>query len=211
MHTLGATDVAGSWWTYVGLFILVAASWAGVPAVGGAALGAAGAAASQGRLNLALVVGVAAVAGEVGGLIGYAIGNRWVALSWSGPASINPVASTSSRMVRGRMPAGADWPCSSRRPSSRARRRCNVRSSSCGTSWRLWALRWLWPRAPTASAASSRATSQYATSPRLLSDSLSPRSSRSSRSATVAAAWRAGGLRVRADPLSAAGQESVRQ
>lgn len=77
MHTLIATDIAGSWWTYVGLFVLVAASWAGVPAVGGAALGAAGAAASQGRLNLAVVVGVAAIAGEVGGLVGYAIGNRW--------------------------------------------------------------------------------------------------------------------------------------
>jgi membrane protein DedA with SNARE-associated domain len=77
LHTLTATDVAGSWWTYVGLFVLVAASWAGVPAVGGAALGAADAAASQGRLNLGLVVVVAAVAGEVGGLIGYAIGNRW--------------------------------------------------------------------------------------------------------------------------------------
>jgi membrane protein DedA with SNARE-associated domain len=34
-------------------------------------------AASQGKLNLALVIGVATAAGEVGGLIGYAIGNRW--------------------------------------------------------------------------------------------------------------------------------------
>jgi hypothetical protein len=40
-------------------------------------LGAAGVAASQGRLNLALVVGVSTLAGEVGGLTGYAIGNRW--------------------------------------------------------------------------------------------------------------------------------------
>lgn len=59
------------------LFLAVAASWAGVPIVGTAALGAAGIAASQGKLNLALVVAVATVAGEVGGLIGYAVGNRW--------------------------------------------------------------------------------------------------------------------------------------
>jgi membrane protein DedA with SNARE-associated domain len=55
----------------------VAASWAGVPFIGATALGAAAVAASQGRLNLAVVVGVATVAGEVGGLIGYAVGDRW--------------------------------------------------------------------------------------------------------------------------------------
>jgi membrane protein DedA with SNARE-associated domain len=48
-----------------------------VPFIGATALGAAGVAASQDRLNLALVVVVATVAGEVGGLIGYGIGNRW--------------------------------------------------------------------------------------------------------------------------------------
>jgi membrane protein DedA with SNARE-associated domain len=59
------------------LFLAVAASWAGVPFIGATALGAAGIAASQGRLNLPTVVLVATAAGEVGGLIGYAIGNRW--------------------------------------------------------------------------------------------------------------------------------------
>jgi membrane protein DedA with SNARE-associated domain len=66
-----------TWWQYLLLFLAVAASWAGVPFIGATALGAAALAASQGRLNLALVVGVATVAGEVGGLIGYAVGDRW--------------------------------------------------------------------------------------------------------------------------------------
>jgi membrane protein DedA with SNARE-associated domain len=66
-----------TWWQYLLLFLAVAASWAGVPFIGATALGAAAIAASQGRLNLAVVVGVATVAGEVGGLIGYAVGDRW--------------------------------------------------------------------------------------------------------------------------------------
>jgi membrane protein DedA with SNARE-associated domain len=75
--TLAAADVAGSWWQYLLLFVAVAASWAGVPFIGATALGAAGAAASQGNLNLTAVVLTATAAGEVGGLIGYSIGNRW--------------------------------------------------------------------------------------------------------------------------------------
>jgi membrane protein DedA with SNARE-associated domain len=66
-----------TWWQYLLLFLAVAASWAGVPFIGATALGAAAVAASQGRLNLAVVVGVATLAGEVGGLIGYAVGDRW--------------------------------------------------------------------------------------------------------------------------------------
>jgi len=77
VHILASVDIAGSWWQYAALFVAVAASWAGVPFIGATALGAAGVAASQGKLNLALVVGVSTVAGEVGGIIGYAIGNRW--------------------------------------------------------------------------------------------------------------------------------------
>ena len=77
MHAITAVDVAGPWWQYLALFVAVAASWAGVPFIGATALGAAGVAASQGRLDLALVVLVSTVAGEVGGLIGYSIGNRW--------------------------------------------------------------------------------------------------------------------------------------
>jgi membrane protein DedA with SNARE-associated domain len=75
---IGTAGVAvDTWWQYLLLFLAVAASWAGVPVIGATALGAAAVAASQGGLNLALVIGVATVAGEVGGLIGYAVGDRW--------------------------------------------------------------------------------------------------------------------------------------
>jgi membrane protein DedA with SNARE-associated domain len=71
------TAPGGSAWQYIVVFLAVAASWAGVPAVGATALAAAGVAASQGDLNLAVVITISTAAGEVGGLIGYAIGNRW--------------------------------------------------------------------------------------------------------------------------------------
>ena len=69
--------LGSTWWQYLLLFLAVAASWAGVPVIGTAALGAAAVAASQGRLDLAAVIVVAAIAGEAGGLGGYAIGRRW--------------------------------------------------------------------------------------------------------------------------------------
>src|SRR6516162_3384844 len=65
------------WWQYVLLFLAVAASWAGVPVIGTAALGAAAVAASQHKLDPAAVIVVAVLAGEAGGLGGYAIGRRW--------------------------------------------------------------------------------------------------------------------------------------
>ncbi len=77
MTLLASLELLSTWWEYVLLFAAVAASWAGVPIVGATALGAAGVAASQGNLNLWLVVGVATVAGETGGLVGYAVGQRW--------------------------------------------------------------------------------------------------------------------------------------
>jgi membrane protein DedA with SNARE-associated domain len=70
-------DLGSTWWQYLLLFLAVAASWAGVPLIGTAALGAAALAASQGRLDLGAVIVVAAIAGEAGGLGGYAIGRRW--------------------------------------------------------------------------------------------------------------------------------------
>ena len=72
-----AAGLASTWWQYLLLFLAVAASWAGVPAIGTAALGAAAVAASQDKLNLAAVIVVAVLAGEAGGLGGYAIGRRW--------------------------------------------------------------------------------------------------------------------------------------
>ena len=62
---------------YVLLFLGVTASWAGMPAIGTAALTAAAVAASQGRLDLAAVIAISTIAGEVGGLIGYWIGDHW--------------------------------------------------------------------------------------------------------------------------------------
>ena len=69
--------LGSTWWQYLLLFLAVAASWAGVPVIGTAALGAAAVAASQGGLGLAAVILVAAIAGEAGGLGGYGIGRRW--------------------------------------------------------------------------------------------------------------------------------------
>jgi membrane protein DedA with SNARE-associated domain len=72
-----ATGLSATSWEYVLLFLAVAASWAGVPAIGSIAAAAAAAAASQGNLSLGAVIVVAILAGEVGGLVGYHIGNRW--------------------------------------------------------------------------------------------------------------------------------------
>jgi membrane protein DedA with SNARE-associated domain len=69
--------LGSTWWQYLLLFLAVAASWAGVPVVGTAGLGAAAVAASQQKLQLTAVIVVAVIAGEVGGLGGYAIGRRW--------------------------------------------------------------------------------------------------------------------------------------
>jgi membrane protein DedA with SNARE-associated domain len=72
-----AAGLGSTWWQYLLLFLAVAASWAGVPAIGTAALGAAAVAASQDKLDLAAVIVVSVIAGEAGGLSGYAIGRRW--------------------------------------------------------------------------------------------------------------------------------------
>lgn len=77
MPAFVAVDFAATWWVYLALFVAVAASWAGVPFIGATAITAAAVAASQGHLNLVAVIIVSTVAGETGGLIGYAIGNRW--------------------------------------------------------------------------------------------------------------------------------------
>ena len=72
-----ASELAGNGWQYLLLFLAVTASWAGVPFIGAAVLGAAAVAASQGTLDIAVVIALATLAGEVGGLIGYAVGDRW--------------------------------------------------------------------------------------------------------------------------------------
>jgi membrane protein DedA with SNARE-associated domain len=70
-------SLAAAWWEYILLFLVVAASWAGVPFIGATGLTAAAVAASQGELNLVAVVLVATAGGEAGGLLGYGVGNRW--------------------------------------------------------------------------------------------------------------------------------------
>ena len=72
-----AAGLGSTWWQYLLLFFAVAASWAGVPVIGTASLGAAAVAASQQKLQLTAVIVVAVVAGEAGGLGGYVIGRRW--------------------------------------------------------------------------------------------------------------------------------------
>ena len=37
VHMFASVDIAGTWWQYVGLFVAVAASWAGVPFIGATA------------------------------------------------------------------------------------------------------------------------------------------------------------------------------
>ncbi|HJS93405.1 MAG TPA: hypothetical protein VJ741_04015 [Solirubrobacteraceae bacterium] len=62
--------------SYVILFVGVAASWIGIPIVGGAVLAAAGVLAGHDRLDLWLVILVAAVAAWMGGYVGYLLGAR---------------------------------------------------------------------------------------------------------------------------------------
>ncbi len=63
--------------TYLAVFAPMALSFAGIPAVGAAVVGWASVLASQGKLNIVVVLIVAALGAEAGGLAGYGIGNRW--------------------------------------------------------------------------------------------------------------------------------------
>ena len=69
---MAQTGVVG----YVLLYLGVAASWVGIPIVGAGVLAAAGVLASEGELNLWLVIVVATVAAWTGGYVGYLIGIR---------------------------------------------------------------------------------------------------------------------------------------
>jgi membrane protein DedA with SNARE-associated domain len=68
--TGGGSAVGG----YLALFGLLALSWAGLPTAGQAALIAAGVLASQGDLNIYLVLAVGSVASVFGGVVAYLIG-----------------------------------------------------------------------------------------------------------------------------------------
>ena len=81
-----AAGLGSTWWQYLVLFLAVAASWAGVPFIGTAALGAAAVAASQRRLDLAAVIVVATVAGEAGGSAATLSAAAGVGGCWNVPA-----------------------------------------------------------------------------------------------------------------------------
>jgi membrane protein DedA with SNARE-associated domain len=71
-----ATSTADKPATFAVLFVAEALSWAGVPALGAAAMGAAGALASQGTVHLWAVLVVGTIGGWIGSLGGWWIGNR---------------------------------------------------------------------------------------------------------------------------------------
>jgi membrane protein DedA with SNARE-associated domain len=62
---------------YLAVFLLMMLTFIGIPAVGPAVVGWAAVLASQGKLNIVLVLIAAALGAEAGGLIGYSIGARW--------------------------------------------------------------------------------------------------------------------------------------
>jgi len=71
-----ATSTADKPATFLAVFAAQVLGWAGVPAVGAAAAGAAGALASQGTLHLWAVLVVGTAGAEVGSLGGWWVGNR---------------------------------------------------------------------------------------------------------------------------------------
>jgi membrane protein DedA with SNARE-associated domain len=79
MHAIAAAAPAEPYggWAYLAVFALMAVSFAGIPAIGAAVVGWAAVLASQGKLNIAVVLVVAVLGAEAGGLAGYHIGDRW--------------------------------------------------------------------------------------------------------------------------------------
>jgi membrane protein DedA with SNARE-associated domain len=71
-----STAMRDRWTTYAILFFAEALAWAGVPAIGAAAIGAAGVLASQGDLHLWAVLVVGTAGAEVGALAGWQLGYR---------------------------------------------------------------------------------------------------------------------------------------
>ena len=79
MHSIAAASSSGGVgiWAYLAVFAATVAGYMGIPFVGAAAVCTAAVLASQGELNIAVVFIVAATGTEVGGLLGYKIGDRW--------------------------------------------------------------------------------------------------------------------------------------
>ena len=79
MHAIAAaaeTEPLGLW-AYLAVFVLMVVAFAGIPVIGALVVGWASVLASQGKLNIGLVLAVAMVGAEVGGMAGYRIGARW--------------------------------------------------------------------------------------------------------------------------------------
>ncbi len=72
----GPTAALGAW-AYLAVFAAAAAGYMGVPVIGTAVVSFAAVLASQGQLNIAAVLVVAAVGCEVGGIGGFKIGDHW--------------------------------------------------------------------------------------------------------------------------------------
>ena len=70
-------------WAFLAAFAVTAAGYMGIPFTGTAAIGAAAVLASQGQLNIAAVLIVAAIGNEAGGLLGCQAGDRWAGSSWN--------------------------------------------------------------------------------------------------------------------------------
>jgi membrane protein DedA with SNARE-associated domain len=79
MHAIAVSSSAAPYgaWAYLAVFALMALSFAGIPAIGAAVVGWAAVLASQGKLSIFVVLIVAALGAEAGGLAGYGIGDRW--------------------------------------------------------------------------------------------------------------------------------------
>jgi membrane protein DedA with SNARE-associated domain len=72
-----SSTAQGSAWAYLAVFALMVLSFAGIPAIGAAVVSWAAVLASQGQLNIVVVMVVALAGAVVGGLAGYGIGARW--------------------------------------------------------------------------------------------------------------------------------------
>ena len=79
MHALAAASQGQSLgaWAYLAVLAATAAGYMGVPFIGTVAIATAAVFASQGELNIAAVLIVSAAGNEIGGLLGYKIGDRW--------------------------------------------------------------------------------------------------------------------------------------
>jgi membrane protein DedA with SNARE-associated domain len=107
-------------WAYLAVFVLMVLSFAGIPAIGAAVVGWASVLASPGKLNIVVVLVLAMVGAEVGGLAGYAIGARWGRQLLERPGRWQDRGRRSPRPGRGFSRDGDGSPSSSSRRSSAA-------------------------------------------------------------------------------------------